>query len=90
MLGSDRRTIECKHTPTLEDPVDDGLSEVLVVEHMAPGRQWFVGSEDPGKDHLQRCASDASTTRTLNLAVWDLGDLRLGFGLWALGFDLYC
>jgi hypothetical protein len=48
MPGSQRRAVKGQHTPTLEDPVDDGVREVLVVEHAAPDRQGFVRREDHG------------------------------------------
>jgi len=48
MPGSQRRTIQGQRTPTLEDPIDDRVREVLVVEHAAPGREGFVRREDHG------------------------------------------
>lgn len=48
MPSPHRRAIEGQHTPTLEDPVEDRVSEVLVVEHAAPGGQGFVRREEHG------------------------------------------
>jgi hypothetical protein len=42
MLGPHRRPIECEHATTLEDPIDDGLSQVFVVEDSAPSRERLV------------------------------------------------
>jgi hypothetical protein len=33
--GADRRSIESDETPTLEHPIEDGLRQVLVVQHSA-------------------------------------------------------
>lgn len=46
MSGPHRRTIERKESAALEDPVDDGLREVVVVQDGPPGREGLVGGED--------------------------------------------
>ncbi|MCK9462742.1 MAG: hypothetical protein M0R80_24235, partial [Proteobacteria bacterium] len=46
MEGSDGRAVELEQAASLEDAVDDGLSEVLVVEDTAPGIGRLVGRED--------------------------------------------
>jgi hypothetical protein len=43
MLGSHRRLIEREHPAALEDPVDDGVCQVLVVKHASQAvRALFV------------------------------------------------
>src|SRR5687767_3608374 len=48
MDGADRRTVELEVAATFEDPVEDRLSEVLVVEDTAPRVERLVGGEDHG------------------------------------------
>ena len=38
--------IEREHAAPLENPVDDRVSEILVVQHVAPRGERFVGGED--------------------------------------------
>lgn len=46
MLGPHRRPVEHEHAAPLKDAVQDGLSEVFVVEHAPPDRRRLVGRED--------------------------------------------
>lgn len=46
MLGAHRRAIQGEQSAALEDAIEDGLCEVVVVEHVAPGGQRLVGRED--------------------------------------------
>src|SRR3954469_5909182 len=46
MLGADGRAIELEPATSLEDAVDDGLREILVVEHGSPGIGVLVAGED--------------------------------------------
>lgn len=41
MLGPEGRAVQEEQPSPLEDPVDDGLGEVFVVEHMAPCAERF-------------------------------------------------
>ena len=41
-----RWPIECKHTPTLENPIDDRVRQVFVMQHAAPSRERLVRGED--------------------------------------------
>jgi hypothetical protein len=45
MPGSHRRSVECEHAPALKDAIDDGMSQVLIVEY-APPSERLVGGED--------------------------------------------
>src|SRR2546427_12459338 len=46
VLGADRRPIELEPATPLQDAIDDGLGEILVVEHAAPGIGMLVAGED--------------------------------------------
>ncbi len=46
MSGPHRRSVEGEKSAAFEDAVDDGLGEVLVVEHSPPGASRLVGGED--------------------------------------------
>jgi hypothetical protein len=46
VLGPHGRPVEAEEPSALEDAVDDGLSEVLVVEHLSPSVRRLVGGED--------------------------------------------
>jgi hypothetical protein len=46
MLGPHRRPIECKHTSALENPIDDRVRQVFVVQHASPPCERFVRRED--------------------------------------------
>ncbi len=46
MLGPQRWPIEREDSAALEDPIDDGMRQVLVVQDMAPGRHGLVRRED--------------------------------------------
>ena len=46
MSGAIGWAVEEQEPATLENPVDDGLGEVIVVQHIAPGgERWLVGGE---------------------------------------------
>src|SRR2546427_757970 len=46
VLGADRRPIELEPATPLQDAIDDGLGEILVVEHAAPGIGMLVAGGD--------------------------------------------
>jgi hypothetical protein len=46
VLRSDGGAVEVEQTAAFEDPVDDGLGEVLVVQGLAPALRVLVGGED--------------------------------------------
>jgi hypothetical protein len=46
MLGPHRWSIEREHAATLEDPIDDSMCQILIVEHTAPAGERLVGRED--------------------------------------------
>lgn len=48
MLGPQRWAVESEQPPALEDPIDDGVGEVLVMEHAAPGAERLVSGEEHG------------------------------------------
>ena len=48
MLGSQRRSIEREQPAALEDAIEDGLRQVLIVQHTSPGGERFVRREDHG------------------------------------------
>ncbi len=46
MLGPERRSVEAKEATALEDAVDDGIGEIVVVQDVAPALRVLVGGED--------------------------------------------
>jgi hypothetical protein len=46
VLGPNRRSVEYEQSATLENPIDDGLGEVFVVEDATPGTELLVCGED--------------------------------------------
>jgi hypothetical protein len=46
VFGAHGRAIEREAAAPLQDPIDDGLCEVFVVEHAAPRRECEVRRED--------------------------------------------
>jgi hypothetical protein len=46
MLGPHGRPIECERATTLKDPIEDGVSQILVVQDAAPAGERLVGGED--------------------------------------------
>jgi hypothetical protein len=46
VLGAHRRSIEVQQAPALEDAVDDGGGEVIVVQHGAPVVGMLVRGDD--------------------------------------------
>ena len=46
MLRPQGWAIEREHAPALEYAVDDRVGEILVVQHVAPRGERFVGGED--------------------------------------------
>ncbi len=48
MTCSSRRSVETNEPSSLQDAVEDGGRQVLVVEHLPPFVQRFVGGEDHG------------------------------------------
>ena len=48
MASSSGGTVEAKESSALEDAVDDGGGEVVIVEDLAPSVGVFVGGEDHG------------------------------------------
>ena len=46
MLGPQRWPVEGEEATALENPIDDGMCEVLVVQHAAPRRHAFIRRED--------------------------------------------
>lgn len=46
MLGPDRGAVELEETAPLQNAVDDGVAEVLVVKDLAPSIEGLVGRED--------------------------------------------
>lgn len=48
MLSAQRRAIEVDEPAALQDAVEDGLGEVVVVQDVAPGFQGLVGGKEQG------------------------------------------
>src|SRR2546425_8455694 len=48
MTSSSRGSIEANEPSALQDAVEDGGRQILVVEHLPPFIQRFIGSEDHG------------------------------------------
>jgi hypothetical protein len=48
VLGADGRAVESEQATAFEDPINDGVGEVLVVQDGAPGLGVLVGGEDHG------------------------------------------
>jgi len=46
VLGSHRRPVEREQAPTLEDAIEDSMSQVLVVQHVTPSGERFIRGED--------------------------------------------
>ena len=46
MLRAHRRAVEVQDAAALEDTIDDGKTEVVVVQHGAPRFERLVGGED--------------------------------------------
>ena len=46
VLGPHGGAIQGEQAPTLEDAIEDGVRDVVVVEHPAPGAQRLVGRKD--------------------------------------------
>jgi hypothetical protein len=46
VLGAHGRSVESEKSTALEDAIDNGLGEVLVVKNLSPGVGWLVGGED--------------------------------------------
>ena len=46
MSGPQGGPVEGEQASALEDAIDDGLGEVVIVEHAAPGVERLVGGED--------------------------------------------
>ncbi len=85
------RPVESEDPTPLEDAVDDGLGEVLVVQDAAPGTEGLVGGEDhralaavPVVDHMEEHVGGVG-------AVGEVADLvhhedaRMGVGGESLG-----
>src|ERR1700694_48389 len=48
MPGPSRGTIEVNQAAALQDTIQDGSCEVLVVQHLSPFTEWLVGGKDHG------------------------------------------
>ncbi len=46
MFGAHRRAVKGEEASALEDAIDDGQGQVIVMEHAAPGGDGLVGGED--------------------------------------------
>jgi hypothetical protein len=46
MLGPHRGSVQGQHSPTLEDPVDNRVGQIVIVQHAAPRIEGFVGREN--------------------------------------------
>ncbi len=46
MFGAHRRTVQREESAALEDAIDDGKCEIVIMEHAAPSGERFVGGED--------------------------------------------
>jgi hypothetical protein len=48
MFRAQGRPVEREQASSLEDAIDDGLCEIVVMEHTPPGGERLVGREDHG------------------------------------------
>jgi hypothetical protein len=75
VLGPDRGAVEAEQSPALEDAVDDGVGEIVVVKDVAPSLGMLVGRED------HRAAADVAVVHDVVehvggvIAVGEVADL---------------
>lgn len=48
MASADRGAVESEQSATLEDAVDDGECEIVIVQHTSPGGERLVRGKDHG------------------------------------------
>ena len=48
MPGAHGRSVEREQAPALKDAIDNGVREVVVMQHVSPGRERFVRGEEHG------------------------------------------
>lgn len=48
VLSPDGWSVEAQETAAIEDSVDDGVSEIVVVQDLAPALRMLVGREEHG------------------------------------------
>ena len=61
MTGAPRGPIERDKASALEDAIQDGGRQVVVMQHLSPLAEWFIGGKDHGSfsqvamvDHMKQ------------------------------------
>ena len=75
MLGPDGRSVEAQESPSLEDAVDDGVGEIVVVEDAAPAPRMLVGGEDHRASSDVAVVDDVIEDVRCVVAVGEVADL---------------